>query len=119
MSVQYMIQPFTTLLDTTRISIFFIAMYFSRVQPKHLEDIDMVHADKKQLTALGLAMLLGFSLITSGCATKSTASDEALSRAEAASARAEAAAQRAETAAQRAETAAEKAERIFEQKMKK
>jgi len=72
----------------------------------------MVHAGKKQLTALGLAMLLGFSLITSGCATKSTASDEALSRAEAAAARAEA-------AAQRAETAAEKAERIFEQKMKK
>ncbi|SHO49619.1 alanine-zipper protein [Desulfopila aestuarii] len=73
----------------------------------------MVYTGKKQLTALGLAILLGFSLMTSGCATKSTAqSDEALSRAEAA-------ASRAEAAANRAEAAAEKAERIFEKKMKK
>ena len=72
----------------------------------------MVSAGKKQLTALGLAMLLGASLITGGCATKSAQSDEALSRAEAA-------ASPAEAAAQRAESAAEKAERIFEKKMKK
>lgn len=76
---------------------------------------------KTQAAAVGLALVLGVSLMAGGCA-KTTQSADTMAmvhRAEQAAARAEAAADRADKAANDAAMAAEKAERIFNMKMKK
>lgn len=73
----------------------------------------MARFDKKQLTAMTLALVFAFSLLAGGCATKTAQMDTSVAD------RAEAAAARAEKAAADAQMAAEKAERIFNQKMKK
>lgn len=88
----------------------------------------MMQIGKTQLTAVGLAFLLGASLMTGGCASKSQSeetmalvqrAEQAASRAESAASRAEAAATQADNSANHATMMADKAERIFTKKMKK
>lgn len=81
----------------------------------------MIRIGKPQVTAAGLALILGVSLMAGGCAKTTQSADTMaiVQRAEQAAARAEAAADRADKAANEAAMAAEKAERIFNMKMKK
>jgi negative regulator of sigma E activity len=81
----------------------------------------MKRIGKIQAAAVGLALVLGVSLMTGGCAKTTQSADTMamVQRAEQAAAKAEAAADRADKAANDAAMAAEKAERIFNMKMKK